>query len=77
MKNDFYVLNGVAHIQIYSKTYGDFNIMIDEEDLPKVKSHTWHINKQGDYFYARSTSLVLMHTVYHGRFSVVAYRSHK
>ena len=26
-----------------------------------MKSHTWHVNKQAGFFYARATSLILMH----------------
>lgn len=45
MKNKYKIDGDITTIYIRSKTYGDFQVLIDTEDLPKVKkASSWYVN---------------------------------
>ena len=53
-------------IKINNQKYGDFEVLIDNDDVGRCKNHIWYINKhyketEKDYFYAISNTRILLH----------------
>lgn len=61
IKNDTYTI-----IKINNERYGNFEVLIDNDDVDRCKSFTWYINKhdikaEKDYFYVVGSNRILLH----------------
>ena len=61
MSNVINVKGDVAEMFVVSKKHGTFKVIIDAEDVEKVKQHHWIISKNSscEKFYVRDSSLKL------------------
>ena len=60
-----YIIENDDHaiVKIYSQTHGYFDILIDKDDINKVKDTPWYISPKGRTFYAENNQLGGMHRV--------------
>ncbi|MGL5327904.1 MAG: hypothetical protein ACRDD7_01460 [Peptostreptococcaceae bacterium] len=56
-KNEYILNKEYAIMKIHSNTHGDFEVMIDLEDVERCSKHSWHIQKiyrSDTLFYVKS-----------------------
>jgi hypothetical protein len=55
----------MSHLKLYSKKYGNFDILIDRADFKKIKKYTWCVNYHNSkkiYIYTRiKNKMVYLH----------------
>lgn len=49
MKNYYTLINNTLHIQVVSRTYGTFTILVDKEHLTKLEDYTIGVKMRGDH----------------------------
>ena len=51
-------LSATPVMEINSPKYGIKKVLIDSDDIEKVKAHTWFVNKHRDIFYVRTHATI-------------------